>query len=84
MVAGKFGQPTVAEIVFRGGALAVIRLERADEIFRIICPEASLLAVFFEILLNRLIAFPRHCEVPGKNVIKRRNISRALDGSVTA
>ena len=84
MVAGEFGKPTVAEIVLCGRVLPVIRLDRADEVFRVIRPEAGLFRVFIEILLKRLVAFVQHCQVAGKNVVKGRDIGRTLDRSVPA
>ena len=63
MVASEFRKPTVAEPVFRDRALSVICLQRADEIFRVIRPEACFLRVFVEILLERLVALARHRQV---------------------
>ena len=84
MVAGKFGKPAVAEIVLCGRALSVISLERAHDVFGVVHPEPGFFRVMLEILLKRLVALARHCEVTGKNVVKGRNISRTLDRSVTA
>ena len=63
MVASEFRKPTVAEPVFRGRALSVICLQGANEIFRVIRPEARLFRVFVEILLERLVALVRHRQV---------------------
>ena len=84
MVTGKFGKPTVAEIVSCGRALSVISLERAHDIFGVVHPEPGFFSVVLEILLKRLFALARHCQVAGQNVIKRWNISRTLNRSVTA
>src|SRR5438094_4860543 len=84
MVTGKFGKPTVTEIVCCSRTLPVIRLECAHHVLRVMGPETALFSVMLKILLNRLIAFPWHCQITGKNVVKGRNISRTLDRSVTA
>ena len=79
MVAGKFGKETVAEIVFHSRVLPVVSLKRADQVFRVVCPETGFFCVMFEILLKGCVSLAWHCEVAGKNVIKRRNIGRPLD-----
>src|SRR5438876_10885833 len=84
MVPGTFGKPTVAEIVLCGRMLPVVRLERAHEVFRVIRPEAGLFCVVLKILLKGFVTFARHGQVAGKNIVKRRNVSGALDRSVTA
>src|SRR5205807_2586772 len=42
------------------------------------------LCVVVQILLKRLVAFAWHCQVTGKSVVERRNISGALDRSMAA
>ena len=84
VVTGKFGKPTVAEIVLGDRTFTVISLECAHQVLRVMRPETALFGVMLEVLLNGLIAFPWHCQITGKNVVKGRNISRTLDGSVTA
>ena len=49
MVARQLGQPAVAEVVFLRRALAVIRLEQADEVLRRVVPQAGFLRVLLEV-----------------------------------
>ena len=83
MVAREFWEPAVAEIIFCGRALTVVRLECTHDVFRIVRPEASFFRVVIEILLKRVIAFARHREIAGQNVVQRRNIGRSLDRRMT-
>src|SRR5207245_810024 len=84
MVTGKFRKPTVTEIVLRGRSAPIISLESTHQVFRVMRQQSGLLCVVIEILLKRLVAFPRHRQIAGENVVKRWNISRALDRSMTA
>ena len=57
MVAGEFRKPAVTEIVFRCCVFPVVSLEHADEILRVIRPEAGFLGVVDPDMLKRLVAF---------------------------
>ena len=84
MVAGEFGKEAVAEIVFNSCVFPIVSLERADQVLRVIRPETGFFCVVIQILLERLVAFTRHGEITGQNIVQRRDISRTLDRSVTA
>src|SRR4029077_3588847 len=84
MIAGEFGKEAVAEIISRRCVFPVVRLQRAHEVLWVIRPEAGLFRVVIEIVLKSLVALMRHCQIPGKDVVERRNVSGALDRSVTA
>src|SRR5262249_1153065 len=62
----------------------VVRLQRAHEVLWVIRPEAGLFRVVIEIMLKSLVAFTGHGQITGQNVVERRNVSGALDRSVTA
>ena len=84
MVAGEFWKKIITEIGFSSCVLPIVSLQSADEVLRVIRPETGFFCVVTQILLKGLIAFAGHREIAGKNVVKRRNISRTLDRRVTA
>src|SRR5262245_54366273 len=84
MIAGEFGKEAVAEIVFSCRVFSVVRLQCAHQILRVIRPEASLLRVVVDVVLEGFIAFARHGQIAGENVVERGNISGTLNRSVTA
>src|SRR4029453_6186307 len=84
MIAGEFGKEAVTEIIFSRCVFPVVRLQRAHEVLRVIRPEAGLFRVVSEIMVKSLVALTRHGQIPGENVVERRNIGGALDRSMTA
>src|SRR5215467_240074 len=84
MVAGEFGKKAITEIVFSCRVFPIVSFECADEILRVVRPEAGLFGVVIQIMLKGLVAFTWHGQVAGQNIVQRWNIGRALDGSMTA
>ena len=68
------GKVGVGKVVLRDRAFPIVSLKRAHHVFRVMRPQSGFLGVVVEILLKRLVAFPRHRQVPGKDVVKRGNI----------
>ena len=86
VVAREFGQPAVAEIVLFGRALAVVRLEQADDVLGRVVPEAGGLRVFLQVAgeVVHLAAGVGHGQVTRQRVVEGRDVGRSLDGGVPA